>query len=187
MYTCTGRPVPGARAAEFRVFDAGLNAREGRVAATPGGYGGDAKAVWFHNSTYPSACGVKGADPATFAAVGFKYARDAKAVYHEQRRVAGAVPRSFRVFGATGYGADEASMFYDGRKLAGADPATFRVLEADFARDRGGYYVYGQPRTRDDYVKALSEKMEELKRHLGAVKGGAFEAEFAEEGHPYTR
>jgi len=188
VYTCTGRPVPGARAAAFRALDAGLNPKEGRASATPEGYGADAKSVWFHNATYPSAWGVKGADPATFVVVAFNYARDARAVYYEQRRVAGAIPRSFRVVGAAGYAADEASVFFEGKKLPGADPATFKLLEADFARDRHRYYsLFGRPSTQDEYVKALSEMAAELKRHAKEVRAGAFETDFAGEGHPYSR
>jgi hypothetical protein len=180
VYTATGKPVKDADPTTFRALDAGLDEdtflHPGRM---PQGFGADRDRVWFHNATYPGAWQVKGADPATFVSMGYCYGRDGRHVYHEQKIVEGADPRSFRLYGSTGYAADHAAVFSRGRIVEGADAHTFALVHGAMSRDLHRYYSGARPATVEQYLQILELEAAHLQGHLTDVRSGAFDTIFA--------
>jgi hypothetical protein len=178
-YLSSGKPLVGADASTFRVFDAGVMPTGGPELSHPsqGGFAGDHKRVFFHQCTYPSGWELKKADPATFVSLGHRYARDRTAVFFEQRMVKSADPRSFFVINHF-YAADEKSVFYAGRLIKDADPHSFVLLwdwHGMAARDRNTYYDGGSPVPRSAYVERVQSNMSFLKDHEAKVESGWFD------------
>jgi hypothetical protein len=182
VYTATGKPVAGADLKTFRVCDAGLDEQ---TFMTPGpmpqGYAADRSNVWFHNATYPSAWRLKNANPSSFSSLGFGYGSDRTSIYHEQRRIRGADPRAFRLYGRSGYAADQSTVYYDGMPIEGADPFSFVLVWSSFmyaARDRNRYYLGGQAKSAGEYLTFLKTEVDGLREHMREVASGAYEEHF---------
>ncbi|MBK6628639.1 MAG: DKNYY domain-containing protein [Flavobacteriales bacterium] len=91
-------------------------------------------------------------DPPTFRILDHTYAVDRAHVFHQGRRIPGALPEGFVLLGS-GYARDGRSVFFRGRHVAGADPATFTLFaenerssgEVLYAQDTGHIYVNDMP------------------------------------------
>jgi hypothetical protein len=121
-----------------------------------GGYAKDARSAYYEESgSSGTVAPIPRVDLATFANVGYGYARDKNHVYRFGNIIDGADPRTFSFLGFSGiqgvsgdglYTMDSGHVFYDGVELAEADPKTFALI-FDGMGDVTGYaknknYVY---------------------------------------------
>lgn len=85
---------------------------------------------------------LEGADPATFAALGGLWAKDAEHVYYDARRVTGAEARGCELLGDV-YLRTASGVFVDGN-LAQVDPDTLEAVGHGWARDATGLWHRGR-------------------------------------------
>lgn len=83
---------------------------------------------------------IAGADPKTLVQVHGYVFKDNSAVYAEGRKIDGLDPATVRVSELGSYLIDGQSVFRNGRPLAGRDPATFVELQSPWSRDRNAVY-----------------------------------------------
>jgi len=109
------------------------------------GFARDAHSVWHWEKTTGKPALLKGADPATFRALGHGYASDETQVWHERTRLVGADPRTFVLLGGmySLYTADAQRVYYGTKVIVGCDRDSFEVLPsaaAPWGRDRQHWY-----------------------------------------------
>lgn len=127
---------------------------------TTNGYAKDLHLV-YHTIVGGKACVVKGADAASFTALGKGYGADKSAVYFERKKVLGADPEKWKhVRGPHSRSGKNAYVL--GQKIRGADGTCLEslpVLESGefWCRDDKSYYRREQPADPADYLKLLRQ------------------------------
>jgi hypothetical protein len=180
--------IKDADAATFEALDCAIVEFTGDRSIA--GYARDKSRVYHNTYSEPAPSVLRNADPATFAVLGYHYARDRQRVYHAGEALLKAEPASFRLIGER-HGSDAERIYVGSHLIEGADAATFTVLHEGLAQD--ATRVYYQNRIVDADVHSLAVVHGAYYRdkdhvfYCGSVISGADPATFEAAGGLYFR
>jgi hypothetical protein len=135
---CDGKPIEGADSRSF-------------VVLKDYPWYKDARRAWW-GATDP----LKVHDPASFESINDTWARDSKAYYAggtantEVGEVIGADYPSFQIL-KYAWARDRNHIYWGTRAIKGADVASFRPVTELRAKDRFGFYLFGEPVTKREW------------------------------------
>ncbi len=169
VHTCAG-PVKGADASSFEPLDSGYQVETWRYATNlrQGGYGRDARRVYYNEDLNYKAHQLKGADAKSFASFGNGYGRDDSAIYCRGFRLPGADLSSWLYVGR-GYSLDRNAVFYGSKPIDGVNPDRFAVCHLPttgrYATDGERYF------SNDDVVapKVFYEAVASFHEDVGVI------------------
>jgi hypothetical protein len=115
---------------------------------------------------------IAGADPKTFRHLAQAFYGDANRVYWSNTPLDGADPSTFRTFGDDSpYGADRKHVWKATAKITGVDAETFEAVHQSIYKDKNGVYANGNPINEAD--PKTFRKVANLDQHFSALLADA--------------